>query len=300
MPSVNGTRNHAGHDVSYAISSERDEYERQTLEDFKLEPIEDLFRAIGNRRSIRYFKPYRPVERWKVEMIFQAAHRSSRAINGSFLKTIAIERDQMDPETREALKTPTNTSDLDMAPLYVFTYANKQAAVGGPPRLKDLYDRGAFHPSIGWSHEFADSVVGETILKPMAGDDAAATWTGGVEAAQAIAHMLLAVEALGLGACCKSFVAESVREAFKVPDHFVPIWMILVGYPAEDRDAGGQRPRPPLADDYFWGDFETPFQPTAEVTDELRRRRLLQRVASVPWRAAELRSISRSFGLPEE
>lgn len=298
MSSVDG--NQSQHDVSYVYSAERAEYERQTFEDFKLEPIEDLFRSIGNRRSVRYFKPYRQVERWKLEMIFQAAHRCSRAINGSFIKTVAVERDAMDPETREALKTPTNTGDLDMAPLYLFVYANKQAALGGPPRLKDLYDRGAFAPALGWSHEFADAVIGETILKPMAGDEEAATWIGSVEAAQAIAHMLLAIQSLGLGACCKSFVADAVKDTLKVPDHFHPIWMILVGYPAEDVQAGGQRPRPPVESDYFWGDFESSFETTSEVTEELRRRRLLQRVAPQPWRAAEVRAIARGFGLPEE
>jgi nitroreductase len=286
--------------VSYRYSSEREAYERETFDDFKYEPIEDLFRAIGNRRSIRYFKPYRPVERWKIEMIFQAGHRSSRAINGSFIKTVAVERDQMSDEMRDGLKTPTNTSDLEMAPLYLFTYANKLASLGGPPRLKDLYDRGAFAPAIGWSHAFADRVVGETILKPMAGNEDLATWTSSVEAAQSIANMLLAIEALGLGACCKSFVDTAVTEALKVPDSFHPIWMILVGYPAEDRDAGGARPRPPLSDDYFFGDFETPYEPTPDVTEELRRRRLLQRIAPTPWRDADVRAVARSFGLPEE
>jgi nitroreductase len=290
----------SNHDVSYAYASDRAEYERQTFDDFKGDALGDLFRVIGDRRSVRYFKPYRRVERWKVEMIFQAAHRSSRAINGSFIKAVAVERDEMDIATREALKTPTNTSDLEMAPLYIFTYANMQAALGGPPRLKDLYDRGAFAPAIGWSHEFADAVIGETILKPMAGDDEAAIWIGSVEAAQAIAHMLLAITALGLGACCKSFVPDAIKDSVKVPDHFYPVWMILVGYPAEDGDAGGQRPRPPLEQDYFFGDFESPFTTTEHVTDELRRRRLLQRVAPTPWRADEVRYIARSLGLPEE
>ena len=290
---VDGTRK-----PSDALS--REDYEAQTFETFKHEQAPDLFRAIGDRRSIRYFLPYRPVERWKVEMIFQAAHRSSRAINGSFIKTVAVERDEMDAETREALKTPTNTADLDMAPLYIFTYANKLAAVGGPDRLKDLYDRGAFAPALGWSHEFIDRVVDETILTPLSKDDWNRTWIGSVEAAQAIAHMLLMITALGLGACCKSFVAESVKERFKVPDHYYPIWMILVGYPAEHPQAGGMRPRPPLEDDYFWGDFETPFEPTDEVTRELERRQLLQPLAPYPWRAQEIRYISRAFGLPEE
>lgn len=277
----------------------------ETVDDVPFEgfddyPGADLWKVIGDRRSTRYFLPYRPVERWKVEMIFRAAHLSSRAINGSFIKTVAIERDAMDPETREALKTPTNTADLDMAPLYIFTYANKLAAVGGPGRLKDLYDRGAFAPALGWSHEFVDKVVGETILRPLSKDDWNRTWIASIEAGQAIAHMLLMITALGLGACCKSFVAESVKESFKVPDHFYPCWMILVGYPAEHPQAGGQRPRPPLAEDYFWGDFETPFEPTPDVTEELKRRKLLQRTAPYPWRSEELRYISRAFGLPEE
>ena len=149
----------------------------------------ELFDAIGSRRAIRYFKPYRPVERWKVEMMFQAAHRSSRAVNASFIKAIAVERDALDPDVREALKTPTNTADLDMAPLYIFTYADPTAPNGGASRLKDLYDRGAFAPALGWSHKYIDDVIDTTILKPLVKDDVKARWIASVEAAQAIAHM---------------------------------------------------------------------------------------------------------------
>lgn len=270
------------------------------FESFDDYPGADLWKVIGDRRSTRYFQPYRPVERWKVEMIFRAAHLSSRAINGSFIKVLAVERDSMDEEARDALKTPTNTGDLDMAPLYIFTYANKHAAYGGPSRLHDLYHRGAFAPALGWSDEFIDRVVGETILRPLSKDDWERTWIASIESGQAIAHMLLMITALGLGACCKSFVADSVKERFKVPEHFYPCWMILVGYPAENPQAGGQRPRPPLREDYFWGDFETPFEPTPEVTEELKRRKLLQRTAPYPWRDAEIRYHARALGLPEE
>ena len=31
----------------------------------------DLWKVIGDRRAIRYFLPYRPVERWKIEMTDQ-------------------------------------------------------------------------------------------------------------------------------------------------------------------------------------------------------------------------------------
>ena len=281
------------------------EVELETWDDVPFEgfddhPGADLWKVIGDRRSIRYFQPYRPVERWKIEMVFRAAHLSSRAVQGSFIKVVAVERDAMDPDTREALKTPTNTADLDMAPLYLFTYANKHAAYGGPSRLHQLYKRGAFAPALGWSDEFIDKVVGETILRPLSKNDWERTWIASIEAGQAIAHMLLMITALGLGACCKSFVADAVKETLKVPDHFYPCWMILVGYAAEDRRAGGQRPRPPLTDDYFFGDFETPFEPTPEVTAELKRRKLLQPTAPYPWRKEELKYLARAFGLTEE
>lgn len=259
----------------------------------------DLFEAIGTRRSIRYFKPYQPVERWKVEMMFQAAHRSSRAVNGSFIKTVAIERDALDEDTREALKTPTTTADLDMAPLYIFTYADPRAPDGGADRLKDLYDRGAFAPALGWSHKYIDEVIDATILQPLVKDEVQATWMASVEAAQAIAHMLLVATDLGLGTCCKSFGVDAAKEALKVPEHYVPVWLILVGYPAEDLQAGGQRPRPPLEEDYFWGDFGTPFVPDEEITAELHERKLLQPEAPFPWRQDEIRFLARALGLPE-
>jgi nitroreductase len=259
-----------------------------------------LFDAIGTRRSIRYFQPFRPVERWKVEVMFEAAQRSSRSVNASYLKVIACERDTIDPDAREALKTPTNTADLDMAPLYLFTYSDPQAPAGGPERLKDLYDRGAFAPALGWSHRFADEVVGKTILEPLLKDPAAAGWMAAVEAAQSLAHILLSITALGLGACCKSWNSDVVKDALSVPDDWQPMWMVLVGYPAEDMQAGGQRPRAPISQDYFWNDAKTPFETTPEVTEALHQHRLLQPLAPYPWRQAEIRAIARAYGLPEE
>lgn len=258
-----------------------------------------LWEAIGDRRSIRYFQAYRPVERWKIEVMFQAAHRSSRAVNASFIKAVGIERDRLDPDILEALKTPTNTADLDMAPFYIFTYADPTAPAGGASRLKDLYNRGAFAPALGWSHAYIDNVVDATVLQEILKDDVGATLLAGEEASQAVAHMLLAATALGLGTCCKSFGIDAAKEALNVPDHLVPLWMILVGYPAEDPRAGGQRPRPPLGEDYFWGSFDQPFETSEEVTDLLWDLKMLQPEAPYSWRQAEIRAIARSYGLPE-
>jgi len=45
--------------------------------------------------------------------------------------------------------------------------------------------------------------------------------------------------------------AENAKKVFKVPDHFLPLYAMLVGYPAESWEAGGQRPRPPFESLYF-------------------------------------------------
>ncbi|MGH8973143.1 MAG: nitroreductase family protein, partial [Acidimicrobiia bacterium] len=61
--------------------------------------------VIGNRRSIRYFEPDRPVEKEKIQVILEAVNRSSRAVNADFCKAIVVYRDDLDPEVLQQLKT---------------------------------------------------------------------------------------------------------------------------------------------------------------------------------------------------
>lgn len=56
--------------------------------------------------------------------------------------------------------------------------------------------------------------------------------------------MLAAVDA-GLGVGLSAFNAPVAREVFKVPDTWIPMWVMLVGYSTEG-DGGGQPPRNPL------------------------------------------------------
>jgi nitroreductase len=83
--------------------------------------------VIGLRRSIRYYQPYRPVERAKVQTILEAARLCSQAINSNWAKAIVVNRDDMAPEDREALKVPTTTAQLDMAPAWIFWYGDMAA-----------------------------------------------------------------------------------------------------------------------------------------------------------------------------
>ena len=68
--------------------------------------------VIGLRRSIRYFEPDRPVEREKIQVMLEAANRSSRSINADYIKAVVVTRDELDAEVLEQLKTPTTFTSM--------------------------------------------------------------------------------------------------------------------------------------------------------------------------------------------
>jgi hypothetical protein len=88
-------------------------------------------------------------------------------------------------------------------------------------------------------------------------------------------------------------------EVIGIPDHWVPHFVMNLGYPLESREAGGQRPRPPFEDLYFEGRVGTPFRRDEDVVDELKRRNMIQAPAPLPGRKDEMRRLARKLGLPE-
>ena len=74
----------------------------------------ELMQVMGNRRSIRYFEPEKPVEKEKVQVMLEAMNRASRAVNADFVKVVVVYRDELDPEVLQQLKTPTTTAEIDM------------------------------------------------------------------------------------------------------------------------------------------------------------------------------------------
>jgi hypothetical protein len=55
-------------------------------------------------------------------VILEAANGSSRSVNADYPRALAINRDDIDEETRDALRNPTTTAELDLAPTYIFWY----------------------------------------------------------------------------------------------------------------------------------------------------------------------------------
>src|SRR2546421_2504699 len=255
--------------------------------------------VIGLRRSIRYFDPNRPVEDEKIQIMLEAANRSSRSINADYIKAIVVMRDELGPEVIEQLKTPTTQVSTDLAPCNIFFHGDRTYGVRAQESLKELVDVGALNPTPGWSHAYVDEVVYAQVLRPLLSAPELAGWMCTVECGLAINQAMLAGVDEGLGVCLHGFNIAIAKEVLKIPDHWIPMWVLLVGYPAEDPQAGGQRPRRALSEHFFDGHYGNPWEEMPEVTERLQREGMLQTPAPLPNRKEEIKQLARRFGLPE-
>jgi hypothetical protein len=104
---------------------------------------------------------------------------------------------------------------------------------------------------------------------------------------------------LGLGACWTAFNTDAAKKLLGVPDEWIPLYVMNVGYSLESREAGGQRPRPPFEELYHDGRYGVPFRRDPIVAKELEQQKMLQAPAPLPGRKEEVRKIARRLGLPE-
>lgn len=254
--------------------------------------------VVGNRRTIRFFEPNRPVEPEKIQVMLEAANRSSRAVNADFCKAIVCYRDELTDEVREQLKTPTTTVQLDLAPVAIFFYGDMEFAFGAQARLKELTDLGALPVTHGWSHAYVDDVAWAQVVEPLSKDQLASTWAVSVECGLAIAQAMLAGVDEGLGVGLHAFNGAAAKEALKVPDTWIPVWVLLVGYPAENPKGGGQRPRRPLSQNFYRGQYGIPWTEIPEVTARLTEEGMIQEPMDPVARQEEIRQLAERFGLP--
>jgi len=259
----------------------------------------EYLELIGTRRSIRYFEPDKPVEQDKIQKILEACLIASCAVNAHWLKAVVVKRDEVAPDDLERMKNPVQALVIALAPVHIYFYADLSVVneIKGT-RLKELVDVGALNPTHGWSHKFVDDVVYAQILKPMTenpGYPVVAAFDCGIAACQGL---LMAFE-LGLGACLTAFMPDVVAKYTKVPSTWVPLYVLNVGYSAESKEAGGQRPRPPFEQQYHLGTYGNPFPRDPKVVEELKRSKMLQTPAPLPTRKQEVRELARRLNLPE-
>ena len=255
--------------------------------------------VLGIRRSIRYFDTDRPVEQEKIQKILEAMRIASCAVNAHWLRAVVVRRSEIPPETMESLKTPVAGLVQELAPVHIYCYLDTGIVnrIRGK-RLKELVDVGALNPSHGWSHKFVDEFVYPQVLEPLTRNAAypiAAAFDCGGAGTQGL---LVAVDE-GLGVCWTAFNPEPAKKMMDIPDDWIPLYVMNVGYPLESREAGGQRPRPAFEELYFEGKFGHPFPRDPKVVKELERAKMITTPAPLPGRMEEVREISRKLGLPE-
>lgn len=277
--------------------------------------------AIGSRRSIRFWLPWRPVEPEKLQVILESIRRAPRLLEVDFLKAVVLHRDQLSAEDLEAMKGPTTTTQIELCPTYIFIYADLAAlerATDGAT-LEQMIDAGALNESHGWTRErLRSTLLPDSYQAVVDEEDRVAvrfrTPDGMREGPSfsrstmvlarhqiGIAHayaLLTAVE-VGLGAQLSAVGADVPKRVMGIPDEWISSSPILIGYAAEDLQAGGQRPREPFEQDFFDGRYGAPFHRSAAVVERLEAEKMIQPQAPLPWRRDELRRLARMFGLPE-
>ncbi|MFQ5665556.1 MAG: nitroreductase family protein [Candidatus Binatia bacterium] len=259
----------------------------------------ELRETIGRRRSIRFLLPYKPVERNKIQRMLEAATLSSFWGNVRALRAVVIERATAPQQVLDALPAGAAIGgfQLRLAPVLIVWYVDWRALHRQGERLHELVDAGAAGVDREASHRYLD----ETLIPFF--DAAAETMkSGGVtemDCGQGIAQATLVAFEQGLGTCLLGVPAQKkLRRALGLPDETKILVVQTVGYPAESPEAGGQRPRPRFEELYFLNRHGDPFPRDPAVVEQLKRERMLQEPAPLPWRWAELAYLGRALQIP--
>jgi nitroreductase len=260
----------------------------------------ELKEVLGRRRTIRFYLPYRSVEREKIQKMLEAARRASCVGNVNNTSAIVIWREQASPELMRALTPPLGYQQMQTAPVFILWYAETAAYeidkwVGN---LKDLADQ----HRIGTDPAQTKAMI-ERGLRPAFG----AAWKqmavaplAFMDVGQAIAQATLVAYDEGLGTCCMSSPQlGQIGKLLELPEMAVPVCLQSVGYSAESWEAGGQTRKAPFESLFHEGKHGTPFPVDPTVEEEMRAEKMLQQEAPLPWRHAELEYIMKALGLED-
>lgn len=255
----------------------------------------ELREVIGRRRSIRFLRPYRPVEPEKIQRMLEAARLASHWGNVGSIRAVVVFRDSAPQETLDAITAPIAGYQIRLAPVVIVWYLDTDAVDHQSDRLRELLRAGALGFGEG-KHEALEKQlipifdsIREKLKEPGLGE---------VDGGQAIAQATLVAFEQGLGTCCLSSPnVDRIRAALGMPETCRILLIQTVGYPAESPEAGGQRPRQPFDQLFHMNRYGQPFPRSAEVVAELERDRMIQTPAPSPWREAELDWLKSALGV---
>jgi nitroreductase len=262
----------------------------------------DFKRAVGDRRTTRWFQPYHPVEPEKIQTILEAARLQSQHGNASDIrKAVVVDRSKISPELDKGLvECLYNQPAAAQAPVHIYWCIDMSGWKQLKPHLMELIEVGALTHSYGWSEEFIDGIVMPTPdFNVMSGDRRFAEWLSAFECGLAVGSALLAAVDQGLATSLLTGTRDKIRELLGMPADVTVTEIQIVGYPAESAEAGGQRPRPDYETLYFEGRWGAPLKRDPKVVEELTEAGMIQPSAPLPWRKQEIRALAAMFGMPE-
>jgi nitroreductase len=260
-------------------------------------PDVPVLRALGNRRSIRYFDADRTVERWKIEAMLQAARFASCQGNINCTEAIVVRKGECDVwEELEECVSGFNVQIIDQCSHLIIWLTNLNAwygrAVDGISTVSLAGGTTKYH---GWNYEFS---MTQTIPRLMSFPPERTEILLRFESGQAVANAITAGVGLGLGNCLIAFGRKpgGVEKAFGLPPHYRFTWGHAVGYPLERADAGGQRPRLKLDRLFHDNAFGRPYASDPSAVELLREKGLIQDPAPLPGRFEEIAAIAERHG----
>jgi nitroreductase len=257
----------------------------------------ELREVLGRRRSIRFVRPYQPVEPEKIQMMFEAARIASHWGNVQSLKAVAVFRNTATKEVLEAVKAVIVGWQIRIAPVVIVWYVDPGMVDEQTQRLRELLDAGA----LGFGPKEDRIAALEKTLVPIFDalrENLKQPGLNEVDCGQGIAQATLMAYELGLGTCCLGTPhGEEIKAALGIPSHCRVLLLQTVGYPLESWEAGGQRPRQEFGRLFQLNHYSQPFPRDAKVVEELKRDKLFTRPAPLPEREEELAMMQRSLNI---
>jgi nitroreductase len=259
----------------------------------------ELKEVLGARRTIRYYLPFKPVEREKVEKMLEGARRASCVGNVNNTKAIVIWRDQASDELMKVITPMLGYQQMQTAPCFILWYNDTDAYsidhwMKTLKGLREMGRTGTGDPAFeGVATEEAVRPIFERIWK-----DAAVNPLAFMDVGQAICQATLVAYDEGLSTCCMSSPAiEGMGPLLKLPESAIPVCIQSIGYSAETPEAGGQTVKEPFENLFSEMEHGTPFPLSPEVEEELKQAKMIQRPAPLPWRQEEFKYLWRALQL---
>ena len=260
-------------------------------------PDPGVLTTIGNRRSIRYFDPEKKVEDWKIHTILQAGRMSSCQGNINATEAIVVEKETCDlwDEIEECV-SGFNVQIINQCSHLVFWLTNLNAWYGrANDGLSSLALSGALTKYHGWNYEFT---MTQTVPRLMSFPTERTEILLRFESGLAVGNSILAATGLDVGSILIAFGRKpgGIEKAFGLPPHYKFTWGHAIGYPLEDADAGGQRPRLKFEKLFHKNEHGNPLQMADGLEDALREKGMIQEQSPTGGRFDEIDKLAEQFG----